>query len=246
MEHGDTFALEGRPEMPPPSYESALTRPIVFEEEYAAKIPAPADEKERHIQAEVMRLKQEYGRYVAYGLRLQMPDNTRRVLLFVASVLGGMETKLSLVGLQRIEKSLVMFRNKVSKLQESLVSHETCETHQRETVGGCFESERNLKRDVPAELESMRSPPAKKIKGSQNITIDTNTDAIDVSLTNLSPATQKILTLPGVSPSSVMGRRTVLQEKTETNKKTHTATSEAYNNKLSEPIKFRLSVTTHF
>lgn len=198
---GDPAATTGM-EMRHPAADAALLQPVVFEKEYINVQNAPMDEKQREIRAEVLRLQTEYGRYVAYGLRLQVPASTRRVLLFVSSVLGGQESKLSLVGLQRVERSLFLFRVKVEKLQQEQEQLQQPPSQKRaaEEQATSVESPKRLKH----ELKPLETTPS--------------SGKIDISPTTLSPATQRVLALPGVSPSSVMtpGRRTVLNTISET------------------------------
>jgi len=213
--------------------ESALAQPVVFEAEYAAKVPVPTNEQERAIQAEVRRLQDTYGRYVAYGLRLQVPASTRRILLFVASVLGGLETKLSVVGLQRIERSLKLFKAKVCKLQEDITRSMVADygANSVSLKRACESSDSivqspastmqtpNLEQEErsPCEaLNSIQSPPKRMKFDQQDISIITDAPALDISSSTLSPATQRVLTLPGVSPSSVMTGRKVVMEKNDT------------------------------
>jgi hypothetical protein len=181
-----------------------LHEPVMFEKEYVASVPTPTNPQQRRIQVEIQRLQKLFGRYVAYGLRLQVPNSTRRVLLFVSSILGGQETNLSLTGLQRIEKSLKLFQVKVEKLQ----------AEQRELFNQTY------KKRSPDEGVSTSSP-AKRVRTQQPhenkpMGIDTTSVEADILCpTTLSPATQRVLSLPGVSPTCVMppGRRKVLQEK---------------------------------
>jgi len=185
----------------------AFSNPVVWEPEYQIQAATPVDETQRLIRAEVQRLQTEYGRYVAYGLRLQIPSATRRVLLFVSSVLNGQETKLTLIGLGRVEKSLRLFRGKVETLQEQ----------QAQVVG------EKRSRDTPSNVDSapiwtplQASRQLKRARRTQQkpAPIDTTPGLtrVDIVPTTLSPATQRVLALPGVSPSSVItaGRRKVV------------------------------------
>jgi hypothetical protein len=193
------------------SANAAFSNPIEYEPEYQTRAATPIDETQRLIRAEVQRLQKEYGRYLAYGLRLQIPSATRRVLLFVSSVLSGHECKLTIHGLQRVEKSLKLFRAKVEALQEqqaqivgekrSLAAPSSTPTD-ADPVSTPLQASRQLKR--PRRTQPQKPTPIDTTPGLTRV---------DIVPTTLSPATQRVLALPGVSPSSVMkSSRVVLDD----------------------------------
>lgn len=215
--------------------DAALLQPVVFEKEYVNAMSDPADEKQSQVRSEVLRLQSEYGRYVAYGLRLQIPASTRRVLLFVSSVLGGQESKLSMVGLERVEKSLRLFKIKVENLQEEQLLQSIGQKRSAEEASPAVETPKRFKSGKPAPIDTAPS----LLQG-------------DLAPTTLSPATQRVLALPGVSPTSVMtpGRRKVLNKVLSENKEAASAMKQAESQQhvffghgiLEEPIKFNSSV----
>ena len=78
-------------------------------------IPVPADEDSLLVEKawhEVLRLRESYGGWVAYGLQMPLSAYVRSQLLFVSSVFGGQGPALSMEKVQRVEAFLMEFKPK--------------------------------------------------------------------------------------------------------------------------------------